>query len=246
MAEARRLRDLLAVKEKELHDLKDRVTDLEKQLRANQDKMAATVNALRAYRSHAQQLQDQAERARAAESEARKRADQRASDSAARQTAQNAFVRGLRRAGEEEPAPRAGSPSSPRLPADQVEQARDEVEILAAQVNIKRAHLEAAKQVLDITNRVHRNSGFDAKGQLELASLAGQVQVKEAELKESEVRLVQATRRLDKLKKSAKGGEASNRGNPQRTADLEKRLDALGKELDALRRELKVSGPSHP
>jgi hypothetical protein len=244
-AEARRLRDLLAVKEKELHDLKDRVLDLEKQLSANREKLAATADALQASRSHTLALQDEAERARAAEMEARKKADKRAADLAARQAAEDAFVSGLRPA--EKAAASDVSPPSARFPAEQLEQARDEVDILAAQVNVKRAQLQAAKEIVSATARVQRSTGVDAKGQLEIASLLSQVPIKEAELQEAQVRLGQAKRRLQRLEKSAEAADAPNRQKAQqRTAELEKKLDALGKELEALRRELKASGPPHP
>jgi serine/threonine protein kinase len=79
------------------------------------------------------------------------------------------------------------------------------------------------------------------------AALIGQVEVKEAALKESEVRLAQAKRRLQKLPRSAEAAEAPHLQKvQQQAAELEKKLEALGKELEALRRELQGSAPARP
>jgi RNA polymerase sigma factor (sigma-70 family) len=238
VAEARRLKDLLAEKEKEVQDLKDRLAELERKFRAEQDRMAEDLKALRA---QAQAQKAQAQKARDAEMQARELAERRAAELAARRGAVDPLREG---AGDRSGAYLNVAREDPSR-AEKEEQARDEVEVLEAQVGTKRAHLHAAQLGLKVARGTM--GGLDPKAQIEGAALAGQVEVKEAELKESEVRLAQAKRRLQKLQRSGEAPEAPQRQKvQQRAAELEKKLEALGKELEALRRELQGSAPARP
>jgi hypothetical protein len=137
-----------------------------------------------------------------------------------------------------------------------LEKTRDEVELLEAQLLVKRVQLETAKDTFgaatklreQITQLVRNGTvphGDLARIDTELISSKGQVQLKEAELKESEVRLTQAKRRLAKLEGPKK--KVTNPANQeQRLKELEQKLDALLKEMTILRQELKTRRRGNP
>jgi RNA polymerase sigma factor (sigma-70 family) len=145
-----------------------------------------------------------------------------------------------------------GSPEQRTLPA-QIEQARDEVELLEAQRAVKRAQLEAAKlgmepararlaEVRALVGAARVDQVTLIQAQAALAESEAQIRVKEAELLEPEVRLKQARRRLAGLEKLAAPAPAPTDPG-QRLQALEKKLDALRQEVEALRRLLRPQKP---
>jgi hypothetical protein len=143
-------------------------------------------------------------------------------------------------------AARISSPAE-REHAERVLQAREEVELLEAQLLVKEAQFSAERRKADIIRqRVQQTSApLDRlKAEEELATLEAQLMVRQAELREPQVRLAQAKRRLAVLTGSAEPPPNPKQPQPgQRQRELDKRLDALGKELEALRRELKGQEP---
>jgi hypothetical protein len=127
-------------------------------------------------------------------------------------------------------------------------QARDEVELLQAQLETKRAQLKATHLSLE-SARVTRPGDSVAeinKNQKEVADLTGQAEVRAAEVKEAEVRLAQAKRRLAALSPAEPAPDTHRRQWEQRASELEKRLEALRKEMEALRGEMKKQSPNRP
>jgi RNA polymerase sigma factor (sigma-70 family) len=231
-----KLRALLEQKETEIRRLRDRMAALEEQLK-EQTRQLEYANLLK---------QAQAERAHQAELEARRQAEAER-DLRARAEEQVRWVRKPLsgtdpREGAEDPN---RGPSAGGGQAAQVEQARDEVELLEAQLTIKRAQLNAASQSLAVTERTVRSSDTrEPKWELEFVALRGQREVKAAEVREAEVRLGQAKRRLGRL--TEKAGPSQDPYRQQlgsRAAELEQRLDALRKELEGLRKELEQKRP---
>jgi beta-lactamase regulating signal transducer with metallopeptidase domain len=143
--------------------------------------------------------------------------------------------------------------------AEQIEHARDEVELMEANLEVKRAQYAAAEravaQARKHAERVGQLAKSNAISQEEyLAALQraesdeAQLLIKRAELREPEVRLMQAKRRLARLEQTAKEQrgpvekekpKAATDGEDLRLRRLEMQLDAIKKELDALRRELR-------
>jgi beta-lactamase regulating signal transducer with metallopeptidase domain len=160
--------------------------------------------------------------------------------------------------------------------AEQIEQARDEVELMEANLEVKRALIEAAQQAVNQAhlqlqrNEQLRKQGAISEGEYQVAvqkvqDTETQLRIKRAELREPEVRLMQAKRRLARLEQLAKeqrgtdssttkskssSGDSLRRPNPvpatgeeaDRLRRLERQLEAMQKELDALRRELRPKG----
>jgi DNA repair exonuclease SbcCD ATPase subunit len=238
-ADEEKLKAMLAQKDKEIRDLRDRMAALQDELQQTVRRLEQTVAA----------QQEQAERAREAERNARRAAD---AERLARQSAEVAAARAAResqqRGGGTAAGARAGEPPPVAgVSAGQVEQARDDVELLEAQLEAKRAQQRATELSLQAANDIAQHMGADAKARMELAALTGQVQVKAADVKEAVVRLNQAKRRLAKLQGPAEPAHDSQHQQlGQRAAELEKRLDALKKELDGLRRELQPQRPGRP
>jgi beta-lactamase regulating signal transducer with metallopeptidase domain len=142
--------------------------------------------------------------------------------------------------------------------AAELEKARDEVELLEVQLEVKRAQLEAAKLTLShaadylarITPLRQKGAGVISEKDFEEARKAVdtakvQVVIREAELKEPEVRLKQAKRRLAAMERDAKGGETPPpaAADEARFRELEKKLDALIKEVEKLRKERRERKP---
>jgi RNA polymerase sigma factor (sigma-70 family) len=145
--------------------------------------------------------------------------------------------------------PHAGAVDPRGDPAARLQEARDEVELLEAQLAVKKAHLEAARAAYDAAQanwkRLKINEGAVPQLEIEharaeMAAAERQLRIHEAELLEPEVRLKQARRRLEGLQRPAEG---QRQQLEQRLLDLEGKLDALRKEVEALRRELKPGKP---
>jgi beta-lactamase regulating signal transducer with metallopeptidase domain len=146
--------------------------------------------------------------------------------------------------------------------ADQIEQARDEMELLEANLEVKRALYQAAEKTFAQARRQAdrmaqlTKSGAVSEGEYQTAlqtaeQAEAQLLVKRAELREPEVRLMQAKRRLERLQMAAKGQPSADTKEAPKTPaaedldrlkKLETQLNAIQKELDALRRELRPKG----
>jgi hypothetical protein len=145
-------------------------------------------------------------------------------------------------------APKPGAPAADDKA--RLKEARDEVEVLEAQLEVKRAQVAAAKIASDAA----------AEQQARLAKLAGggtvtekevsaarsaaalakaQLLIREAELREPLVRLKQARDRLKLMEGAAAPPPAAiPHGLQERLRGLEGKLEALRKEVQALRKEL--------
>jgi beta-lactamase regulating signal transducer with metallopeptidase domain len=104
-----------------------------------------------------------------------------------------------------------------RLPAaaepdrsEQIEKLQDEIELLKVQVQVKQAHLEAAKTEVSAAETIRRISDSNtvpesvrAKAKTDVIAQKAQVRIWEAELQEPLIRLKQAERRLARLQRPA-------------------------------------------
>jgi RNA polymerase sigma factor (sigma-70 family) len=203
-------------------DLKAALAQKDKQIRELEDRLKALQQELRdrtrQLEDYAAQQRDQAMRTRAAELDAGRQAEEaRVAPNASRSGANAIVSQGV------------------------IEQARDEVELLEAQLAVKRAQLDAVQMSLQATTEASKQGAATVR---EVMTLRGEAQIKSAELKEAEVRLVQAKRRLERLNRlnQPARNEATPRANPT-GPELDKRLDALQKELENLRRELHQKAP---
>jgi RNA polymerase sigma factor (sigma-70 family) len=133
-----------------------------------------------------------------------------------------------------------------RVPPATVQDARDALEILRAQRDVKRAELEGAMIALQASQRsaqrieaLAKTAGVSheeidaAHDKVALDKVA--VRVKEAQLQEQEIRLQQATRRLNDLQ----GAKAGERAAPppvdqQQLKELRTELDQLRQKIDGL------------
>jgi hypothetical protein len=237
-ANEEKLKELLAQKEQQLAQKEREVSDLKARMAALEDQLRDRVRQLEAT------LED-GRRAQAAEQDARRRAEvERDARVAAAEEARR-FAAGEGNGASREDPRRAPAPDMAR--AAQADLARDEVELLEVQLLAKQAELNAAGRVLKATTQVAEQTGLGEKARIELATLAGQEDVKKAAVREAEVRLTQAKRRLAKLQGLAEPApDARGQQLGQRAADLEKRLDALKKELDGLRKEMEQKRPARP
>jgi bla regulator protein BlaR1 len=125
------------------------------------------------------------------------------------------------------PVPEVPRPATTPQLAEEIQKARDEIELLAVQRQIKQAQLRGAQAgTVRLRNKIQRaqqlakNGGVsatevdDAKAELEAQEAA--IQVKEAELKEADVRLRQAARRLTALEQ--RKGPIPAKDKPRPTA----------------------------
>jgi RNA polymerase sigma factor (sigma-70 family) len=163
-----------------------------------------------------------------------------------------------------------GGPTQPGRPAGpgagppvMHQQLRDEVEVLEAQLDVKRAQLKAAqltyvaaKERLNDLEAIAKTSFADRsaamKAQMEVsqarsavAVAQAEVTIREAECREPTVRLAQARRRLAAMGPAAPAGV----GRPQmreRLRGLEQKLEALRKDVEAIRKELGEEKPAKP
>jgi RNA polymerase sigma factor (sigma-70 family) len=225
-SDADKLKAMLAQKEKEVRALQDRLAELEVVLKDKTRQLEVTL----------QQQRDQTQRARAAEEEARRQADKE-------RELRNVFEAKARSDAEvaraHEDQNRTSATAASR--AEQAEQAKDEVELLEAQLAIKKAQLEAVRGTYQAAEQAVRTGAAPVS---EAATQKGQLLIKEAEVKEAQVRLRQAQRRLARLSGPAAPARDAQRPQlDQRATDLEKKLDALKKELDGLRKEMQEKRP---
>jgi beta-lactamase regulating signal transducer with metallopeptidase domain/TolA-binding protein len=111
-------------------------------------------------------------------------------------------------AAKEVPGKPAGESGNPPALADQVEKLRDEVELLEAQLAVKRVQLQAAQAALryaeQVLGRLAQLGGAVSQVEIERAradkaAREAHVQVAQAQMREPEVRLAQARRRLAAL-----------------------------------------------
>jgi hypothetical protein len=238
-----KLKALLVEKDKEITDLKARIAKLEQQ---SEDKSILLEKAAR-------EAKDQAERAMIAEAQAREQAEveraMRKSVEAKAAQATDKASPGRDRVGENKDLNRPGAEGV--VPAAVVEQARDEIELLEAQLESKKAQEKAARQTLKAMSDAIASGVPDAKLRIEMgiemATLTGQMQIKAAEVKESEVRLMQAKRRLERLQGHSESAPNQHRERmDEKAKDLENKLDALKKEMDGLRKDMERQRPAKP
>jgi bla regulator protein blaR1 len=163
---------------------------------------------------------------------------------------------------EEEDRPKPKQP--PALAGErgsQVQDLQDEIELLEAKLDVKKAELVAAEKALSAAmarlDRIKKLSATGAISMEELTRAQGDVDTLEAQLlvskaglKEPEVRLKQARRRLERLRGRADDvpaapppEEAKRAEARKRLQELERKLNDLLKEMDALKKEL---GPQKP
>jgi beta-lactamase regulating signal transducer with metallopeptidase domain len=166
---------------------------------------------------------------------------------------------------EEEGPPKPKRPPAPAAErATQIQDVQDEIELLEAKLDVKKAELVAAEKTLQgAVARLDRVKKLNATGvisaeeltraQADVDTLEAQLLVSKAGLKEPEVRLKQGRRRLEQLQGRAEEVPALPPRQPpadpnqaearKRLQELEKKLDALLKEMDALKKQL---GPPKP
>jgi beta-lactamase regulating signal transducer with metallopeptidase domain len=149
--------------------------------------------------------------------------------------------------------PRAGNRRGP-----EAEAAREEVELLEAQLAVKKAQLEAAmvaveaaKPPLQRAERLFKTNAIGVedleKAKVEVRSREMEVAIRSAELREPEVRLRQARRRLAALEGNAAAGEKKDTkpDESRRLNEIQKKLDELRQEIEALRKG-RQSGSARP
>jgi tetratricopeptide (TPR) repeat protein len=117
--------------------------------------------------------------------------------------------------------PRTEVPTMPSL-AEQLDRARDEVELLEAQLQVKEAQLQAAqdairraKQHLDLIQKARAQGAAPETELIKAADAVAGAEtdalLKKAELKEPQVRLAQARRRLDALLRQAPSSDSERK-----------------------------------
>jgi hypothetical protein len=142
--------------------------------------------------------------------------------------------------------------------AEQLEEARDEVELLEAQLEGKHAEVkEALARLKQAEVELKRLKEVRAKAkeaataqdieaaQSRVEVRQAQVQGKKAQFREAALRLQQAKRRLARLEKRQAKDTSDSRRPPEKPTidrkkfrELEKKLDALRKDVESLRREM--------
>jgi hypothetical protein len=146
---------------------------------------------------------------------------------------------------------------------ERVQEAEEQIELLQAKLAIKEAQLRAARtaltsanEKLSVAQRVKGSGQLPESEYLKIrdAAVAAEADliVKQAELKEPQILLRQAERRLAKLKERVKPAEPKkptdapvdkSAPNSAQLRDLDKKLDALRKEVESLRREIRKARP---
>jgi RNA polymerase sigma factor (sigma-70 family) len=156
------------------------------------------------------------------------------------------------------PSEKAGSESrSPATPAFE-QDAKDEVEILQAQLQVKKAELQGAmvdlraaerstKRVQELAKRGPISNEEVQIAEDKLARQKVGVQVKEAELHEQEIRLRQAQRRFEQLRpKKEPQRTPAPAANSQQLQEIRKLLKELERKLDSLERAGRPSSAPAP
>jgi hypothetical protein len=252
-AETDRLFAEVAVQKKDLERARELVNEVrpdrkEKAGRAAEDQRLREL--AERYRDEAQKMQHEARAHQAALQEALAKHQAVAQQAQAEvQALRDQLVRAQRLAEDQAVRARAAKDDGARGAAAQ--KARDEAELLKAQLDIKQAELAAAKLSADGLARhaaqldqLHRTGAAPQatylKAQTEANAALAQVRVKEAEVRAAEVALKQAMRRLGE----AEGGRpAAAPAEDQRLKELDAKLDALRREIQALRQG---QGPKRP
>jgi hypothetical protein len=153
------------------------------------------------------------------------------------------------------PAPReTKQPTTSPSRLAEIQQLRDNIELLEAKLAVKRAHLVAAQQELEPAKKnldrllvLARDKAVSQRtvdeAQARVLALDSQVRVRQAELLEPEVLLRQARRRLAALQNPPQAAPPAASGSKaavdsRKIQDLEKKLKALQEEIDALRKQI--------
>jgi beta-lactamase regulating signal transducer with metallopeptidase domain len=148
------------------------------------------------------------------------------------------------------PEPPAGRPSKQVKTTSPSDDAHEELELLQAQLDGKRAELqEASARVAQAMLEVERLNRLNSKGavddseveraQSEVDVMMARVAGKQAQVREAEIRLRHARRRLDVPANARPAAEPLPAADNSRLKDLEKKLDDLRKELKQLRKDLR-------
>jgi hypothetical protein len=139
--------------------------------------------------------------------------------------------------------------------ADELQAAHEAVELLQAQVRVKRAELNAVRVSVDVAakrrGRVKALAATNAVGagemeeaEAEVARQHARLDIREAELQEAQIRLRQAERRLAGLQKSSKPDDAKKPSSQEeRLLQLEGDLKKLLDQVRALERERNRTPP---
>jgi hypothetical protein len=146
--------------------------------------------------------------------------------------------------------PASGPPASPAAHPEQVEAAREEVELLEAQLSVKQAQVTAAKLAVEAATPPMRRAeemfkrgainveDFE-KSKLEVRTREMELLIRQAEVREPEIRLKQARRRLAALDGSAAEAPQSGAGDARRLTDMEKKIDELRRQVELIRKEMR-------
>jgi beta-lactamase regulating signal transducer with metallopeptidase domain len=139
--------------------------------------------------------------------------------------------------------------SEPKKPAtestkfpENIAVAREEIELLEAQLAVKKAQQAAAEVALESARsslqRAESKNEME-RLQVEVRTRTLELQVRSAELLEPAIRLKQAQRRLTALEKSpSKAKSEAKQLNPPQFDKIEKKFDELRREIESLREEL--------
>jgi beta-lactamase regulating signal transducer with metallopeptidase domain len=131
------------------------------------------------------------------------------------------------------------TPGPSGIAGDQRADLRDEIELLEAQLDVKKAEVQAAvaelgqaRERLDhlktLVAKGYASTGMVTSAQAEVNKLESQVLVKRAELKEPEVRLKQAKRRLEQLQHGQEPAAAPLRPASWAEGLFKERIQDLG------------------
>jgi RNA polymerase sigma factor (sigma-70 family) len=136
-----------------------------------------------------------------------------------------------------------------------VQAARDEVELMLAQLQVKKAELQGAMIDLRAAERSHTRVQALAKSAAvsseevgasedKVARAKAAVDVKEAELREQEVRLQQAMRRVDQLQPAKEAPKAAPPAiDPKQIQEIRQELERLMRKVEALEKGSKSPPP---
>jgi beta-lactamase regulating signal transducer with metallopeptidase domain len=136
---------------------------------------------------------------------------------------------------------------------NQIIAAREEVELLEAQMEVKKARVDAAKVAVEGAQAslkrmetLYKSNVVTVeeieKVRLELRTRQLDVHIREAELREPAVRLRQARRRLKALEGGPEEKKEVGPADAPRLDRMEKKVDELRREIESLRKELQRAG----
>jgi RNA polymerase sigma factor (sigma-70 family) len=142
--------------------------------------------------------------------------------------------------------PPAPKPADTKDASPKTADARDIVELMAAQLDVQRARSAAARQDLETVKATLANlkkagrvvtEAENAQAEADVRTKEAQVHIRDAELAEAEVRLKQAKRRSDEITRPSSPAK-----DAECLEELEKKIDRLNKELEALKKRLPPEG----